>query len=115
MTFDISAFKDVFEAIDVESILSFYADGVEHVEIDAEAPPRSPRVSGKDALRQAFAGIARGGLKLRLDNAVSSESRAACTITVEFPGGGSLMSNTIFDIERGKIVRQLDIQVSDPS
>ena len=48
-------------------------------------------------------------------NAVSSPEHAACTITVEFPGGGSLMSNTIFDIERGKIVRQLDIQVADPS
>jgi hypothetical protein len=52
---------------------------------------------------------------MHLDNALSSENRAACTITVEFPSGGSLMSNTIFDIERGKIVRQLDIQVTDPS
>ena len=115
MTFDIAAFKNVFEAVDVEAILGFYADAVEHVEIDAEAPPRSPRVSDKDALRQAFAGIAQGGIKLHLDNALASENRAACTITAEFPGGGSLMSNTIFDIERGRIVRQLDIQVTDPS
>lgn len=113
--FDIAAFQGVFEAVDVEAILGFYAEEFEHVEIDAEAPPRSPRVSGKDAIRQAFAGIAKAGFKLHLDNAISSEERAACTITVEFPGGGRLMSNTIFEIERGKIVRQLDIQVTDPS
>ena len=115
MAFDIAAFKEAFEAVDTEAILGFYADDLEHVEIDAEAPPRSPRVSGKDALGQAFAGIAQAGIKLSLDNALSSEERAAGTITCEFPGGGKLMSNTIFDIKGGKIVRQLDIQVTDPS
>ena len=115
MALDVAAFKEVFEAVDTDAILGFYADNVEHVEIDAESPPRSPRVSGKDGLRQAFAGIAQAGIKLHLDNALSSEERAAGTITVEFPGAGSLKSNTIFDIERGTITRQLDIQVADPS
>ncbi|MFL5797241.1 MAG: nuclear transport factor 2 family protein [Actinomycetota bacterium] len=114
MALDIAAFKKVFETVDTEAILGFYADDVEHVEIDAEAPPRSPRVSGKDGLREAFTGIAQAGIKLRLDNALSSQERAACTITCEFPGGGTLMSNTIFEIKGDKIVRQLDIQVTDP-
>jgi SnoaL-like domain len=114
MALDIAAFKKAFEAVDTEAIVAFYADDVEHVEIDAEAPPRSPRVSGKDALREAFVGIAQGGIKLHLDSTVSAEERAACTITCEFPGGRTLMSNTIFDVADDKIVRQLDIQVMDP-
>src|SRR6266513_1395026 len=113
MVFDIAAFKDAFEAVDPEAILGFYADEVEHVEIDAEAPPRSPRVSGNDALRQAFAGIAQAGIRLHLDNALSSEQRAAGTITCEFPGGGNLMSNTIFAIKVGNIMSQLDIKATD--
>jgi len=40
--------------------------------------------------------------------------RAACTITCEFPDGRRLLSNTIYDLRDGKIVRQLDVQVMDP-
>src|SRR5437763_1052853 len=43
MALDIAAFKKVFETVDTEAIVGFYADDVEHVEIDAEAPPRAPR------------------------------------------------------------------------
>jgi hypothetical protein len=49
-----------------------------------------------------------------MDNVVDGGDRAACTITVEFPDRRRLLSNTIFDLKDGKIVRQLDKQVSDP-
>ena len=51
---------------------------------------------------------------LHLDNAVVGGDRAACTITCDLPDGRHLVSNTIYDLEDGKIVRQLDVQVMDP-
>jgi SnoaL-like domain len=113
--FDMESFTAAFEAVDVERILGYYSEDFEHTEIDAEAPPREPRVSGRDDIRAAFEGIAQAGIKLHIDNPVVARDRAACTITVEFPGGGMLKANTIFHLEGDQIARQLDVQVSDPS
>ena len=112
--FDMDAFKRAFEGGDPGSILEFYSPSLEHIEIDEGAPPASPRTSGHDEIRQAFEGIAQGGLRLGMDNVVAAGDRAACTITVAFPDGRRLLSNTIFDLADGKIVRQFDIQVTDP-
>jgi SnoaL-like domain len=112
--FDIDALKRAFEANDVETVLSFYADRLEHVEIDAGAPPNSPRTTDKDHLRGALEGAAAGGITLRMDKPFVGQDRAACTITCEMPDGKRLVSNTIFDLAEGKIVRQLDVQVMDP-
>lgn len=88
---------------------------LEHVEIDADAPPNSPRTTDKKHLRGVFEGVRQGGVKLRMDNLVVGTDRAACTITCEMPDGGRLVSNTIYDLEGDKIVRQLDVQVmTDP-
>jgi hypothetical protein len=114
IAFDIDGFKRAFEAGEPEKILQFYSPDLEHVEIDQDAPPASQRTTGFDEISQAFEGIAQAGMPLRMDNVVDGGDRAACTITVEFPDRRRLLSNTIFDLKDGKIVRQLDIQVSDP-
>jgi len=49
-----------------------------------------------------------------MENPVVSEDRAACTIICEFPDGRRLVSNTIYDLKNGKIIRQFDVQVTDP-
>ena len=112
--FDMQAFKRSFEALEVDTIMGFYSDELEHIEVDSDGPPKSPRKSGAADIRGAFQGIKDGGLQLSLENAVVGEDRAACTITVVFPDDRKLISNTIFDIVGGKIARQLDVQVTDP-
>lgn len=112
--FDFDGFKRAFEGGEPEKILEFYSPDLEHIEIDQDAPPTSQRTSGFEEIRQAFEGIAQAGMRLGIDNVVTGEDRAACTITVEFPDHRRLLSNTIFDLQEGKIVRQLDIQVMDP-
>ena len=112
--FDMEAFKKAFEAADVDAVLKFYASDVEHIEIDADSPPKAPRTSGVDFLRSAIGGATEAGIKFRMDNAVVGDDRVACTITVELPDGRWLLSNTIYDLKGGKITRQLDIQVMDP-
>jgi len=92
---------------------NLHAEHLEHIEIDAEAPPNSPRTTDKDHIRNALEGAAQGGVKLHMDNPVVGQGRAACTITCEMPDGKRLVSNTIYDLKDGKIVRQLDVQVMD--
>ena len=112
--FDIEALKRAFEANEANKVLQFYSSDLEHIEIDADAPPKTPRKSGTDYIAAAIEGAAQAGINLRLENPVVGEDRAACTITCEFPDGRRLVSNTIYDLRDGKIVRQLDVQVTDP-
>jgi hypothetical protein len=117
-TFDIQALGRAFEAGDADRVLAFYADDHEHIEIDADAPPSAPRTRvGAEAvefMRGAVGYMAANGVKIGLENPVVGDDRAACTISVSFPDGRRLLSNTIYDLKDGKVVRQLDIQVTDP-
>ena len=112
--FDIEGLKQVFEAGEADKVLEFYSNDLEHIEVDEGAPPKSPRTSGADYIRNAIEGAAQAGIKLRMENPVVGQDRAACTITCEFPDGRRLVSNTIYDLKGGKIVRQFDVQVMDP-
>ncbi len=114
MTFDMDGFKRAFEAIEVERILEFYSPDLDHIEIDEGAPPKSPRKSDRDAIRKAFIQVARAGIKLSIESPVVGSDSAACTIILTFPDKRRLVSNTIFDIKHGKIVRQHDVSVTDP-
>ena len=112
--FDIGALKQAFEAGDVERVLEFYSPGLEHLEIDAGAPPKTPRTSDFEHLGNSLRGVAQAGIKLKMENVVAGAERAACTITCLFPDGRRLISNTIYDLEGGRIARQFDVQVVDP-
>lgn len=112
--FDIDALKDAFEAGDVDKVLGFYSQDLEHIEIDAGAPPKSPRTSDLEHIGTALRGAVQAGIKLRMENLVVGADRAACTITCEFPDGRRLLSNTIYDLADGRIARQFDVQVTDP-
>ena len=112
--FDMEGLKKAFEDGDVDGVLEFYAEDLDHIEVDEGAPPKSPRRTGADYIRSAVGGATQAGIKLRLENPVVGTDRAACTITCEFPDGRRLLSNTIYDLRDGKIVRQFDVQVMDP-
>jgi hypothetical protein len=113
-SFDIDALKQAFEASDIDKVLEFYSSDLEHIEIDAGAPPKSPRTSDFQHIVNALRGAAQAGIKLGMDNVVAGASRAAATITCVFPDGRRLVSNTIYDLKDGRIARQFDVQVTDP-
>ena len=54
--FDMEGLKKAFEAGDVDGVLEFYAEDLDHIEVDEGAPPRSPRRTGADYIRSAVAG-----------------------------------------------------------
>ncbi|MGI9021308.1 MAG: nuclear transport factor 2 family protein [Solirubrobacterales bacterium] len=114
-SFDLEAFRDVYEAWDIEALLDLYADDVELIQIDGDHPPSSPRTrQGKDVLRGMFEHCAAAGVKATVENLVPGEDRAAVTVTCEFPGGRRILANGILEIEDGRIVRERDVLAGDP-
>ena len=113
--FDIAALARAFESLDVEKVLEFYSEDLEQIEMDDATPPKAPRTrSGKEFVGNVIESCAKNGVKLHMENLVVGEDRAACTITCEFPDGRRVVSNTIFDLRDGRIVRQFDVQARDP-
>jgi len=113
--FDVDAFKSAYEQWDIETLIGFYADDVELVQIDRDNPPRSPRVrQGKDIFRGMFEHCAGAGVKVTVENTVAGSDRAAATVTCEFPGGRKVLANSILEIEDGRIVREREVLAGDP-
>ena len=114
-SFDLEAFRRAYEAWDVDALLDLYADEVELIQIDRDNPPSSPRVrQGKDVFKGMFEHCAAAGVKATVENAVTGAHRAAATVTCEFPGGRKVVTNGIFELEDGRIVRERQVLSGDP-
>jgi ketosteroid isomerase-like protein len=112
---DLEALKRGYEEWDVDALLGLYADDVELIQIDRDNPPSSPRVRhGRDVFRGMLEHCAAAGVTATVENAVADEGRAAATITCEFPGGRKVVANASFEVERGRIERELDVLSGDP-
>jgi ketosteroid isomerase-like protein len=115
MSLDLETLRRGYEEWDVEALLDLYSDDVELIQIDRDHPPSSPRARrGKDIFRGMLEHCAAAGVKATVENGVAGEGRAAATITCEFPGGRRVVANSMFDLEGGRIVRELDVLSGDP-
>jgi ketosteroid isomerase-like protein len=113
--FDLDAFRRAYEEWDTAALLALYADDVELVQIDRDNPPGSPRVRhGKEVFKGMFEHCAAAGVKASVENPVPGEDRVAATVTCEFPGGRKVVANGIFELEDGRIVRELQVVSGDP-
>ena len=114
-SFDLEALRRGYEQWDIDALLGLYADDVQLIQIDRDNPPSSPRARhGKEVFRGMFEHCAAAGVRVTVENAVADGDRAAATITCEFPGGRKVVANSILELERGRIVRELDVQSGDP-
>jgi ketosteroid isomerase-like protein len=112
---DLGTFKRAYEEWDIDALLGLYAEEVELVQIDRDNPPSSPRVRrGKDVFKGMFEHCAGAGVKATVEDAVAGPDRAAATVTCEFPGGRRVVANGIFELDDGRIVRELDVVSGDP-
>ena len=113
--FDIDAFKRSYEEWDIDALVALYADDVEIIQIDRDHAPSSPRVlHGSDVMRGMLEHCAAHGVEATVENTVAAGDRAAATITCAFPGGRKVVANGIFELERGRIVRERDVLAGDP-
>jgi ketosteroid isomerase-like protein len=103
-----------FEEWDVEALLSLYADDVEQIQVDRDNPPAAPRVRhGKEHYRGMFEHCAAAGVKASVEHAVAGPDRAAATVTCAFPGGRTVVANTILELRDGRIVREHTVACGD--
>jgi ketosteroid isomerase-like protein len=113
--FDLDAFKRAYEQWDIDALLGQYADDVELVQIDRDNPPSAPRVRhGKDVFRGMFEHCAAAGVSVTVENTVAGRDRAAATVTCVFPGGRSVVANSILELRDGLIVREREVVAGDP-
>jgi ketosteroid isomerase-like protein len=113
--FDLDAFKRAYEQWDIEALLEHYADDVELVQIDRDNPPSKPRVrQGKEVFRGMFGHCAAAGVDVMVDNTIAGHDRAAATVTCRFPGGRTVIANSILELRDGRIVRERDVVAGDP-
>jgi len=113
--FDLDTFQRGYEEWDIDALLALYADDVELVQIDRDNPPSSPRTrQGKEAFKGMFEHCAGAGVKASVENPVPGSDRVAATVTCEFPGGRKVVANGIFELEDGRIVRELQVLSGDP-
>lgn len=113
-SFDLETLKRGYEEWDVEGLLALYAEDVEQIQIDRQNSPSSPRVRrGKDVYRGMFEHCAAAGVKASVANAVAGPDRAAATVTCEFPGGRTVVANTMLELRDGHVVREHTVASGD--
>jgi ketosteroid isomerase-like protein len=114
-SFDVATLKRAYEEWDIEALLDLYADDFELIQVDRDNPPSAPRArQGKDLLKGMLEHCAGAGVKATVEHVVADDRRAAATITCEFPGGRKVLANAIFEVENGRVVRELDVLSGDP-
>ena len=114
-SFDLETLRRGYEEWDIDALVGLYADDFELIQIDRDNPPSAPRTRhGADVLKGMLEHCAAAGVRATVENAVGDERRAAATITCEFPGGRKVLANAIFEIEGGRVIRELDVLSGDP-
>jgi hypothetical protein len=68
---------------------------------------------GKEVFKGIFQHCAAAGVRATVANGVASDGRAAATVTCEFPGGRKVTANSVFELENGRITRELNIAAGD--
>jgi hypothetical protein len=61
-----------------------------------------------------FEHCAAAGVKATVANTVAGPDRAAATVTCEFPGGRTVLANSMLEIRDGRIVRECNVASGDP-
>src|SRR5690606_11079092 len=114
MAFDLEKLRRGFERWDIDALLSLFEDDAEQIQVDRDNPPSAPRRRrGKDFYRGMLSHCAAAGVKATVDHAVAGPDLAAATITCEFPGGRTVVANSIFELRDGRIVREHTVASGD--
>ncbi len=112
--FDFTAFKQAFEAQDLEKWLGFYADDSEWIEYRHNNPPQNPnRMVGREAIGEFLKRVKGAGLQLALSDEVLGPERASFCVTCILPSGKRIIEHVIVHHVGGKINRQVDVEAWD--
>jgi ketosteroid isomerase-like protein len=112
--FDFAAYKEAFEARDVERWIAFYADDAVWLEHRPGNPPSAPNVMrGRRAIHAFLEDVARSDIELTVHDEVPGRHRAAFAVTVAFPDGRRHLEHVILELRGGRIARHVDVEAWD--
>jgi uncharacterized protein len=112
--FDFAAYKQAFEARDVERWIAFYADDAVWFEHRPGNPPSAPNVMrGRAAIHAFLEDVARSDIELTVHDEVPGRRRAAFAVTVAFPDGRRHLEHVILELRGGRIARHVDVEAWD--
>jgi ketosteroid isomerase-like protein len=112
--FGFPAFQTAFEAKDVSTWLTFYAEDAEWVEYWHDAPPHAPhRMRGHAQIGPFLAGVSAANIDLAVADEVIGPGRVAFAVTAILPGGRRVYEHVILHLRGARIARQVDVEAWD--
>jgi catechol 2,3-dioxygenase-like lactoylglutathione lyase family enzyme len=112
--FDFAAYRDAFQAMDVDRLLSFYAPDAVWVEYRGPSPQHAPTVMrGREAIEPFLRELAAGPMEIAVGREVLAEDRIAFLVTVTLGDGRRILEHVIADLRDGMIVHQVDVEAWD--
>jgi ketosteroid isomerase-like protein len=115
MPFDFPAFRDAFEAKDVDALLAFYVDDAIWIEYKPGAPPSAPaRLEGRAAIERFLREVADDdAVTLALSHEVIGERRIAFRISVGLAGGRRDIEHAICELRGDLIAEHTEVEAWD--
>jgi hypothetical protein len=113
--FTLPKLRQAIESRDGQTLASFYADDASLRIIDQENPPGRPHeINGRAAIAAWYADVCGRMMTHRLDSGVREGDRVAFTQICTYPDGNRVYCSSNLELDGGKIVRQVSLQVWDP-
>ncbi len=110
------ALHRALESHDLNTLMSLYDDNAELRVVDQGHPPSTPlEFKGKEAIEQYFSDVFSRRLNHEILQEVASDGSLAFTEDCEYPDGAHVLTNSMLELENGKIIREVDVQAWDES
>ena len=111
---DFEALRRSIERCDLDLMLGFYAEDAQLSIVNAEAPQGSPfELCGKAEIAKHLRAAFGPETSHRVERQVVGEDRVTFREACEYPDGSRLWVETTLEVRDGKIVRQVDVVVTD--
>jgi hypothetical protein len=102
------------EQRDAEAMIALYADDAEVRIVDSSRPPRRPLVlRGKQAISELLRDINSRPMTHRIEQKVVGENALSLTVACEYSEGTRVLATEVYELQNGKIVRQVTVQAWD--
>lgn len=102
------------EGRDLGALMGLFSDDAELRVVDKGHPPSNPlECKGKGAIEQYYRDLFGREMTHTILQEVASEGSLAYTEDCEYPDGTHVLTNSMLELENGKIVRGVDVQAWD--
>jgi hypothetical protein len=106
--------RDAIENRDGKTLASFYADDAVMQIVDQDNPPSHPReIKGLKAITSYFDDVCGRAMTHRVENGVFDGKHLSFTQACTYPDGKRVLCAATLEIAKGKIAKEVAVQVWD--